>query len=113
VVGIIRRGRWPHRPVRGQHILLQDVLAALGVPVATSSFERARHLMAQPLVRAYLFALTALSLFHWAHRFRYYVLDFGLMGARGPIALLCYGCAFAGTVGAARTALRRPKRTAT
>jgi fumarate reductase iron-sulfur subunit len=30
-----------------------------------------------------------------------------------PIALLCYGSAFAGTVGAARTALRRPKRTAT
>ena len=77
--------------------------------MATSSYERTRGLTANPLVRAYLFALTALSLFHWAHRFRYYLLDFGILGARRPIAVACYGTAIAGTLGAARTLLRLPK----
>src|SRR5579871_2081469 len=90
------------------HILVQNLLGQAGLPVATASYDRARRLSAHPLVRLYLFVLTTLPLFHWAHRFRYYLLDFGIMGARRPIAVLCYGSAIAGTLGAARTLLRLP-----
>ena len=90
------------------HILVQNLLGAAGAPVATSDYDRARNLTANPLVRLYLLVLTTLPLFHWAHRFRYYVMDYGLMGGRRVIATLCYGSAVAGTLGAARTLLRRP-----
>jgi fumarate reductase subunit D len=90
------------------HILFQHLAGPAGAPLATSEYRRTRALLANPLVRLYLFALTSLSFFHWAHRFRYYLLDFGIMGARRPIAALCYGSAIAGTLGAARTLLRIP-----
>ena len=90
------------------HILVQSILGALGVPTATASYERTRRLAANPLVRLYLLVLTALPLFHWAHRFRYYVMDFGVLGARRLIAVLCYGTALAGTLSAARTLRRLP-----
>lgn len=91
-------------------ILLQDLLGNASVPVATSSYRRARRLAANPLVRMYLFALTSLSLVHWAHRFRYYVMDLGVTGARRQIALVCYGTAIAGSLDAARIVLRLPGR---
>ena len=90
------------------HVLLQNLLGSAGLPVATSRFERARALSANPLVRAYLFALTVLPLFHWAHRFRYVLIDLGVKGARRPTAALCYGTAIAGALGAAGTLLRLP-----
>ena len=90
------------------HVLLQNLLGAAGLPVATARYERARTLSANPLVRAYFFALTVLPLFHWAHRFRYVLIDLGVKGARRPIAALCYGTAIAGALGAAGTLLRLP-----
>src|SRR5579875_619335 len=90
------------------HILGQNLLGAAGAPVATERYERTARLASNPLVRAYLLALTALPLFHWAHRFRYYLMDFGITGARRPIARLCYGSAIVGAIAAARTLLRRP-----
>jgi fumarate reductase subunit D len=90
-------------------ILFQHLLGLKGLPAA-SSYQRTRGLAANPLIRLYLFALTSLSLFHWAHRFRYYVMDFGVMGARRVIAVTCYGGAIAGMFGAARTLLRLPGR---
>ena len=90
------------------HVLLQNLLGSAGLPVATSSYGRARTLSSNPLVRAYLFALTVLPLFHWAHRFRYVLIDLGVKGARRPIAALCYGTAIAGALGAAGTLLRLP-----
>jgi fumarate reductase subunit D len=92
------------------HILLQGLLAGMGLPVATSRYARARSLSANPLVRVYLFVLVTLPLFHWAHRFRYYVMDVGIMGARQPIAIMCYGGAIVGTLRAARTLLRWPRQ---
>jgi succinate dehydrogenase subunit D len=80
--------------------------------LATSSSTRVRLLAAYPLVRLYLVALTTLSFFHWAHRFRYYLLDFGVMGARRLVATQCYGSAIVGTLGAARTLVRLPARDA-
>ena len=92
------------------HVLVQNLLGPAGLPVATSRYERARTLSSNPLVRAYLFALTVLPLFHWAHRFRYVLIDLGVMGARRTIAVLCYGTAIVGALGAARTLLRLPSR---
>jgi fumarate reductase subunit D len=92
------------------HILFQHLLGLGALPAATSSYERTRRLTANPLVRLYLLAITSLSLFHWAHRFRYYVMDFGVMGAGRLIAGLCYGSAIVGTLGALRTLLRLPDR---
>jgi len=92
------------------HILFQHVLGLRKLPIATTSYDRTRGLVANPLVRLYLLALTSLSFFHWAHRFRYYLMDFGLMGARRLVATVCYGSAIAGTLAAARTLLRLPRR---
>jgi fumarate reductase subunit D len=59
-----------------------------------------------PLVRLYLFVLISLPLFHWAHRFRYTLVDLGIKTARTPIAVACYGTAVVGTLLAALLALR-------
>lgn len=92
------------------HILAQGVLGALGLPVATARYGRARKLAGNPLVRLYLFALTVLPIFHFAHRFRYYLMDFGVMGARRPIALAFYGGAILSALGATRTLLTKPRQ---
>ena len=65
------------------------------------SVEKLRVLCGNPLVQLYLFVLISLPLFHWAHRFRFTLVDLGLKAAKGPIAILCYGSALAGTVIAA------------
>jgi fumarate reductase subunit D len=55
-----------------------------------------------PLTRLVLFGLSALALFHWAHRFRYTLYD-GLQLKRYavPIVVFCYGGAVVGSVIAA------------
>lgn len=51
-----------------------------------------------PLARLFLFGLIALSLFHWAHRFRYTLYDgLQLYHLNRLIAVLTYGMASAGT----------------
>lgn len=81
------------------HLLLQSLAVPLGwVSPETASYERLRGLYGHPLVKLYLFVLIALPFYHWAHRFRFTLYDLGLKGLRGPIAVLCYGAAVAGTV---------------
>lgn len=63
--------------------------------------EKLHELFAHPLVRLYLFVVISLPLFHWAHRFRYTLVDLGLKAVKAPIAVLCYGSAVAGSVAAA------------
>ena len=63
--------------------------------------EKLRTLFANPFVRIYLFVIIALPLFHWAHRFRFTLVDLGLKAIKGPIAVLCYGAAITGSVIAA------------
>ena len=57
--------------------------------------------LSHPLTRVALIALCTLSLFHWAHRFRF-TLDDGLQlrGLDRPIAVLCYGAALVGSLAA-------------
>jgi fumarate reductase subunit D len=78
------------------HLLLHGLAIPLGW--VSVSQEKLLALVGQPLIKVYLFVLIALPLYHWAHRFRFILEDVGLHGFRGPIAVLCYGSAVAGTV---------------
>ncbi len=59
-------------------------------------------LLAPPAVRAGLFVLVALAMFHWAHRFRFTLYDgLQLYHLYALIAVVCYGGAAAVTALAA------------
>ena len=79
------------------------MIAITSILVMTNvvSVERLRELTGNPLVRLFLFVVISLPLFHWAHRFRFTLVDLGLKSAKMPIAILCYGAAIAGTIVAA------------
>jgi fumarate reductase subunit D len=63
------------------------------------SYQRTLALVGHPLARLALFALCALSLFHWAHRFRYTLYDgLQIKHLNEVIFILCYGGAVGGTV---------------
>jgi fumarate reductase subunit D len=58
--------------------------------------------VSHPLTRLVLLALCTLSLFHWAHRFRYTLYDgLQIKHLNEVINLLCYGGAIGGSVVAA------------
>ncbi len=99
------------------------VFAALMMPVLLLLFGLAfplgwiappgyAHLLAvlsHPLTRLVLLALCVLSLFHWAHRFRYTVVDaFKVKHLSMVITPLCYLVAIAGSVVAAYLIWRVP-----
>jgi len=61
-------------------------------------YERTQGAISHPLIRIFIFALIALPLFHFAHRFRSILSDIGLMNIRPIISVFCYGSAIVGTV---------------
>ncbi len=64
--------------------------------------ERISGLVGHPLTRLALFAVCALSLVHWAHRFRYTLYDgLQIKHLNEVIAIVCYGGAIAGAMAAA------------
>jgi fumarate reductase subunit D len=66
------------------------------------SYEHAFALAAHPLTRVCVFALCSLSLFHWAHRFRYTLYDgLQIKHLNEIINTFCYGGAVIGTIVAA------------
>ena len=70
--------------------------------VAASNLRTFYGLVRLPLVRLYLFVLCSLSLFHWAHRFRYTLYDgLRVKHLNELIFALCYGGAVVGTAVAA------------
>lgn len=80
-------------------------LFGLAFPLGWLSPPGHEHLLAllrHPLTRAVLFLLCTLSLFHWAHRFRYTLSD-GLKIKHLDVLVnpLCYGGAIVGSVAAA------------
>ena len=99
------------------------VLSALVLPVLVLLFGLAfplgwisppayadlRGVLGSPLTQLALFFVFMLSLFHWAHRFRYALHD-GLQIKRlnGLVAALCYGGAILGTAVAAVLLYRLP-----
>jgi fumarate reductase subunit D len=91
------------------------VLAALLIPVLVFLFGLAfplgwiappghEHLLAvlrHPVARLVVFLLCALSLFHWAHRFRYTLYDgLQIKHLNELVNILCYGGAVVGSVAA-------------
>jgi len=80
------------------HVLLLGLLIPLGV-FLVPDYESLLSLAQHPISKLYLFALISLSLFHWAHRFRYTLYD-GLMlkHLEQYIFYFCYGTALTGTI---------------
>ncbi len=82
-------------------IFMLWVAAPLGwIPLP--SYAGLRAALAHPVVRLGLFGVVSLSLFHWAHRFRYTLYDgLQLYHLNKLIAVLTYGTAAALTLVAA------------
>src|SRR5881409_1802103 len=78
-------------------------VAALLAPVqiALTGIVAARGWSGQSLTYDRALALISLPLFHWAHRFRFTLVDLGLRRGRRLLAVVCYGAAIAGTTLAA------------
>jgi fumarate reductase subunit D len=81
------------------------VLTVLVPIVRPDKAEAFRLLIDHPLSRLFLLVVISLSLFHWAHRFRYILFDLGVHGGKDVIAYLCYGSAIVGTLVTAALAL--------
>ena len=81
------------------------VLFGLAFPLGWLTPPEHGHLLAvlaHPLTRLVLFFLCVLSLFHWAHRFRYTLYDgLQIKHLNEVVNLFCYGGAIAGSVWAA------------
>jgi fumarate reductase subunit D len=81
------------------------LLLGLALPlgwVSEPSYEELRALLRNPLTLLVLFGVLVLSLFHWAHRFRYTLYDgLQIQHLNRLVAGLCYGAALTGTVVAA------------
>ena len=65
------------------------------------NFKRIHTAVSHPLIKLILFVVIALPLFHWAHRFRFTLVDVGLKSVSTLISILCYGGALAVTAVAA------------
>jgi fumarate reductase subunit D len=73
------------------------------------SYAQLSAVVSHPLTRLALFVLCTLSLFHWAHRFRYTLYDgLQIKHLNEVINLLCYGGAIVGSAVAAYLMLRVP-----
>jgi fumarate reductase subunit D len=79
-------------------------VTGVAVPAGWLSESDLAALIRDPLTRVVLVGLVFLFLFHWAHRFRYALVDLGF-GRIGKQAWLFYGAATAGTVLAALAAI--------
>ena len=88
-------------------LLLPALIFILGVAIplgwrTAPTYEQIRALLANPLVAVVLLGLCALSLFHWAHRFRHTLYDgLQIKHLEEVIATVCYGGAIIGSVTAA------------
>ena len=89
------------------HVAILGIAFAAGwLPDDALSYERILHLVQLPLVKLYLWALVALPLYHWAHRFRFAIYhQFGIVRWKRLVAWGCYGTAIAGTAVSARVLL--------
>ena len=81
------------------------VITGIAVPAGWVTQEQLLAIIANPITRLVLVGLVSLSLFHWAHRFRYALVDLGF-GRIGGQAWFFYGTAAVGTAIAVVAALR-------
>lgn len=81
-------------------VLLNGIVIPLGW-IEAPPYEHALALVTHPLTRLFLLVLISLSLFHWAHRFRFTLYDgLQLKHLNVLIAMSCYGSASVGTLAA-------------
>lgn len=75
------------------HVLIQGILGPLGVVhVVDRHYDTWVNVLSNPLVKLYLLVLIAFPFFLFAHRIRYFVVDFGINAARGvPAQVIFYG----------------------
>lgn len=75
------------------HVLVQGILGPLGiVPVVDRYYETWIGVLGNPIVKLYLLVLIAVPFFHFAHRLRYLLVDFGLHAAKSvPGQVVFYG----------------------
>ena len=75
------------------HILVQGILGPLRiVPVVDRHYDTWISILGNPIVKLYLLVLIALPFFHFAHRLRYLLVDFGVHAAKGlPAQVIFYG----------------------
>jgi len=80
------------------HVVLLGLAVPLGW-IAAPDYSGLLDLASLPVAKVYLFTLISLSLFHWAHRFRYTLYDgLQLKHLESYILVFCYGSAVSGTV---------------
>jgi fumarate reductase subunit D len=90
------------------HLFLFSLAFPLGW-LKGPSYQTLLELVSRPFTRLYLFVLCTLSLFHWAHRFRYTLYDgLQIKHLNELINIFCYGGAVLGTVLAAYLLWRIP-----
>jgi fumarate reductase subunit D len=83
------------------HLLLFGLAFPLGW-LDAPGYEKLLALVRHPITRLYLFVLCCLSLFHWAHRFRFTLYDgLQIKHLNELINIFCYGGAVVGTALAA------------
>ena len=83
-------------------IVITGILVPLGVAGSEPlHFERIHAAVSRPATKLVLFVVISLPLFHWAHRFRFTLVDVGLKSMSTLISILCYGVAIAGTIASA------------
>lgn len=75
------------------HVLAQGILGPLGlVRVVDQHYDTYANVLGNPLVKLYLLVLIAFAFFHFAHRLRYLLTDFGVAAAKGvPAQVIFYG----------------------
>jgi fumarate reductase subunit D len=75
------------------HIVIQGILGPLGlVPVVDQHYDTWVNVIGNPIVKLYLLVLIAVPFFHFAHRLRYLLVDFGLKAAKSlPAQVIFYG----------------------
>ena len=83
-------------------IIITGILIPIGFEDNEAfNYERIYNAISHPFIKLILFAVIALPLFHWAHRFRFTLVDIGLKRMSTIISILCYGGAITGTLVAA------------
>ena len=82
------------------HVLVQGILGSLGiVPVVDRHYDTWVRVLGNPLVKLYLLVLIAVPFFHFAHRLRYLLVDFGVPAAKSlPAQAVFYGGAVLVTI---------------
>lgn len=78
-------------------IVITGVVLPLGGADEALAYERIRPIVSHPMVKLLLFATISLTFFHWAHRFRFTLVDIGLRNISAVISICCYGGAIVGT----------------